>query len=175
MAGEVQTLVGGLRAVELHYRQIRDVSSGNPAFLQSQTRLNTPGLGVLTPENFRDVAEITNQCITLFDLEVVQALEAIKKFTEREVQFNWLSVYMPAEYLRDIHAERNVMEFCERFEVHTNKVCFELPLKLLYQLILFGQHRYLLLPLCYFRSQLKGLRQGSLQALSKLFSLTFFA
>ena len=131
MAGEVQTLVGGLRAVELHYRQIRDVSSGNPAFLQSQTRLNTPGLGVLTPENFRDVAEITNQCITLFDLEVVQALEAIKKFTEREVQFNWLSVYMPAEYLRDIRAERNVMEFCERFEVHTNKVCFELPLKLL--------------------------------------------
>ena len=38
---------------------------------------------------------------------------------------------MPAEYLRDIRAERNLMEFCKRFEVHTNKVCFALSSKIL--------------------------------------------
>lgn len=131
MSEEVQTLVGGLRAVELYYRPIRESSSGNTAFYQSQTRLNTPGLGTLTPENFRDVAEVTNQCVTLFDLEVVQAIEAAKKFIERDVIFEWLSVYMPAEYLRDIRAERNLMEFCDHLEVHTNKICFALSSKIL--------------------------------------------
>lgn len=131
MAEEVQTLVGGLRAVELYYRPIRESSSGNTAFYQSQTRLNTPGLGTLTPENFRDVAEVTNQCVNLFELEVVQAMEAAKKFVERDVIFEWLSVYMPAEYLRDIRAERNLAEFCQRLEVHTNKICFMLSSRLL--------------------------------------------
>ncbi len=131
MAGEVQTLVGGLRAVELYYRPIRESQSGNTAFYQSQTRLNTPGLGTLMPENFREVAEVTNQCVNLFELEVVQAMEAAKKFVERDVIFEWLSVYMPAEYLRDIRAERNLMQFCERLEVHTNKICFNLSPKIL--------------------------------------------
>ncbi|MBR6046247.1 MAG: EAL domain-containing protein [Ruminococcus sp.] len=131
MADEIQTLVGGLRAIELYYRPIREIASGNTVFFQSQTRLNTPGLGVLTPENFRDVAEITNQCITLFELEFGQLLEAAKKFTDRDVSFNWLSVYMPADYLRDIRAEKNVVEFCQKAEVHTNRVCFAVSGKLL--------------------------------------------
>ncbi len=131
MNQEVQTLVGGLRAVELYYRPVRESQSGNVAFYQSQTRLNTPGLGTLMPENFRDVAEVTNQCVNLFELEVVQAMEAIKKFIERDVGFEWVSVYMPAEYLRDIRAERNLAEFCEKLEVHTNKLCFTLSSKLL--------------------------------------------
>ncbi|MBR6101717.1 MAG: EAL domain-containing protein [Ruminococcus sp.] len=131
MPEAVQTLVGGLRAIELHYRPIRESSSGNTAFLQSQTRLNTPGLGTLMPENFRDVAEITNQCISLFDLELLQAMEAAERFVEREVVFGWLSVYMPAEYLRDIRAERNLMEFARRYNVHTNKICFAVSAKLL--------------------------------------------
>lgn len=131
MSEEVQTLVGGLRAVELYYRPVKESSSGNTAFYQSQTRLNTPGLGTLTPENYRDVAEITNQCVALFELEVVQAHETIKKFIERDVLFEWVSVYMPAEYLRDIRAERNLLEYCSRFEVHTNKICFALSSKIL--------------------------------------------
>ena len=133
MAQEVQTLVDGLRAIELNYRVIREISSGNAAFLQSQTRLNTPGLGVMMPENFRDVAEITNQCISLFELEFVQALEACNKFTEREITFEWLSVYMPADYLKNPRAEFNILGFCERFKVNTNKICFALSAKLLEQ------------------------------------------
>ena len=82
-----------------YYRIIRDISSGNCAFYQSQTRLNTPGMGTLMPETFRDVSEVTRQCISLFELEYVQALEAVQKFTERELRFRWLSVYMPPKYL----------------------------------------------------------------------------
>ncbi len=129
--GEKQTLVGGLRAVELYYRAVREIASGNVAFYQSQTRLNTPDIGVLMPENFRDVAEITSQCISLFRLELVQALEAHNKFKEREVNFNWLSVYMPPTYLKDGTCEKNLMDYFMRFEVPTNRICFALSEKLL--------------------------------------------
>ena len=131
MPEDVQTLVDGLRAVELYYRPIRESSSGHTSFIQTQTRLNTPGLGVLTPENFRDVSEITNQCLTLFELEFAQTLESVIKFTDKDIMFNWMSVYMPTDYMRDIRAERAIMESCRKAEVHTNKICFCVSSKLL--------------------------------------------
>ena len=130
MADDVITTVDGMRAVELYYRVIRSISSGLCAFYQSQTRLNTPGLGTLMPENFRDVSEITQQCVNLFELEFVQALEAVGKFNERELPFNWLSVYMPAKYLRDIQAEHKVMEVAEKYQVPSSQICFALSEKL---------------------------------------------
>ncbi|MBQ9542050.1 EAL domain-containing protein [Ruminococcus sp.] len=125
-----KSTIGGLRAVELYFRAIRNISAGNTAFYQSQTRLNTPGLGTLMPENFRDVSEITQQCINLFELEVIQALETIKTFNERDLMFNWLSVYMPAKYLRDISAENKLVDLTEKMDVKTTQVCFSLSEKL---------------------------------------------
>ena len=58
-------------------------------------------------------------------------MESCNKFIERDIHFEWVSVYMPAEYLRDIRAERNLMGFCSQFEVSTNKICFALSAKLL--------------------------------------------
>lgn len=86
--------VGGLRAVEMYYRPIREIETGSVVFFQSRTRLNTPGLGTLIPENFREVAELSNQCMTLFDLELAQGLEAEKNFRERDFFFQWFSVYI---------------------------------------------------------------------------------
>ena len=122
--------VNGLRAVELYYRAIRNISEGSTAFYQSQTRLNTPGLGTLMPENFRDVSEITQQCVTLFELELIQALNAIQTFEQRELMFQWVSVYMPAKYLRDIGVESRLMDITERLGVKTTQVCFALSEKL---------------------------------------------
>ena len=56
-----KAMVDGLRAVELNYRTIREISSGQTAFIQSKTMLNSPNLGVLSPDKYRDVAEMTNQ------------------------------------------------------------------------------------------------------------------
>ena len=122
-----KSTVGGLRAVELYFRAIRNISAGNTAFYQSQTRLNTPGLGTLMPENFRDVSEITQQCINLFELEIIQALEAISTFNERDLMFNWLSVYMPAKYLRDISAENKLVDLTEllRYAFRCLKNCLK--------------------------------------------------
>lgn len=130
MTNNEQTTVGGMRAVEMYYRVIRNISSGNTAFYQSQTRLNTPGLGVLMPENFRDVSEITQQCINLFELEMLQAMQAIDLFNQRELMFNWLSVYMPAKYLRNISVENTLMELTEKYEIRTTQLCFALSEKL---------------------------------------------
>ena len=46
----------GVRAIELQYRVIREISTGQAAAFQTQTRLNSPKLGVLTPDKFRDVS-----------------------------------------------------------------------------------------------------------------------
>lgn len=126
-----QTTVDGLRAVELQYRIIREIASGQSSFYQSQTRLNSPGLGVIMPDSFREVAEITTQCISLFDLELLQLLEAHNKFVEREVPFKWLSVYAPAKYFNDKQSERNIIEYCSRYKVPTNHICFELAARVL--------------------------------------------
>ena len=126
-----QTNVGGLRAVELQYRAVREISGGHVAFYQSQTRLNAPQLGILMPEQFRPVAEMTNQALKLFYLEMSQALEAAKKFTEREMGYKWISVYMPVRYLTERDAVKAATALCERFEVPTSRICFELSERLL--------------------------------------------
>ena len=131
MADTITKSVDGLRAVELNYRVIRDISSGQPAFLHSRTHLNAPKLGVLTPEQFRDVAEITDQCIELFWLEFQQALDASVLFEEREVAFQWLSVYMPVRVLLQVSVEHDLVDRCTNMKVPTNRICFELSEHLL--------------------------------------------
>ena len=126
-----QTTVGGLRAVELFYRVIREISGGTSVAFQSQTRLNAPQLGVMTPDKYRDVCEMTNQAVRLFELEMIQSLEATLKFTERELNFQWISVYMPVRALKEDGIEKELLSRCARFEVPVNKVCFALSEKLL--------------------------------------------
>ena len=126
-----QSTVDGLRPVEMHFRTIREISSGHTAFYQSQTRLNSPKLGVLTSDKFRDVCEMTNQASKLFELELIQSLEAGMAFTERELNFNWLSVYMPVRCLKERRLIKKIGEHCSRRQVATSRVCFELSENLL--------------------------------------------
>ena len=67
-----QTTVDGLRAIELHYRPLREIATGRTVFYQSRTQLNTPELGVLMPPDFRKAAEFSGQSRKLFPLEVMQ-------------------------------------------------------------------------------------------------------
>ncbi len=126
-----QSEVGGLRAVEMFFRGIREIESGQIMFFQSKTRLNTPSLGTIMPENFRDVAELSNQGVSLFELEFRQSREALKKFLERDFYFRWLSVYMPPNYLTERSVENKLIQITDEEEIDTNRICFELPLKIL--------------------------------------------
>ena len=128
---QLQIDVGGLRAVEMFYRGIREIETGSVVFFQSRTRLNTPGLGTLIPENYREVAELSNQCLTLFDLELAQGLEAERSFRERDFFFQWISVYMPIRFLLEKGAESKLIRRMEAVGLDTNRMCFELPSKLL--------------------------------------------
>ena len=118
--------VGGLRAVEINYRGIREFASGDISFLQSKTRLNTPDYGTLMPETFRKVSELSNQCISLCDLEFRQVMEAIKNLQNRDFYFRWCSVYMPLRQLTEKGMHQKMMSKMDEFEVDTNRVCFEL-------------------------------------------------
>lgn len=128
---QMQTTVDGIRAVQLQYRMIREIASGRSVFCQSRTQINTPGFGTLMPENFREVAEVTKQCIELFRLELFQVIEACKRFDEREMNFGWVSVYMPVRFLLAAEADKMLMTFCDKHEAATNEICFALSGKLL--------------------------------------------
>ena len=121
-----ETKVGGLRAVELYYRGIREFESGETAFLQSKTRLNTPDLGTMMPETYRKVAELSNQCLTLFDFELQQLTETIKSLQERDFYFRWISVYMPRRFLETKGAQQKLMNVMDETKTDTNRICFEL-------------------------------------------------
>ena len=126
-----ETTVGGVRAIELYYRNIRNISTGQTEFYQSRTQLNTPGLGTLMPENFRDLAELTTQCNELFKLELTQALYTCFNFAEKEINFNWISVYMPVKFLYESDIDSFLLEIFDRMEIPYNKICFALADKLL--------------------------------------------
>lgn len=127
----LDTMVGGLRAMEIFYRGIREFESGEITFLQSNTRLNTPDLGTLMPEQYRKVAELSNQCFSLLDLELTQTFENIKNLQKREYFFRWVTVYMPLQYLTTKGMQQNLMERMDESGVDTNRICFELSPNLL--------------------------------------------
>ncbi|SEF79103.1 EAL domain, c-di-GMP-specific phosphodiesterase class I (or its enzymatically inactive variant) [Eubacterium ruminantium] len=127
----METKVGGLRAIEMYYRGIREFESGDTTFVQSKTRLNTPGMGTLMPETYRKVAELSNQCISLFELELKQAIDTIKSLLEKEFYFRWLSVYMPLRYLETKSIQQKLMDVMDETGTDTNRLCFELPSELL--------------------------------------------
>ena len=127
---EKQTTVGGLRAIEMSFRPIREISMGRTVFYQSRTQLNTPN-GVLMPEVFREVADYTTQKDKLFPLELMQTIECIKDFSKADINFEWLSVFMPVSTLISLKTEYKLLAFCDRYEISPNRICFALPEKLL--------------------------------------------
>ena len=118
--------VDGVRAVELFYRPIKNTDSGRVTFLQSQTRLNSPVMGTLMPADYLPVAQLSDQCLSIFKLALVQLLQALGKFHEREVDVDWASVFMPARFLRQTEAPRIATDYCDKFGVKYERVCFEL-------------------------------------------------
>lgn len=118
--------VDGVRAVELFYRPIKNTDSGRVTFLQSQTRLNSPAMGTLMPADYLPVAQLSDRCVSIFKLAFVQLLQALGKFHEREVDVDWASVFMPARFLRQTEAPRVAADYCDKFGVKYERVCFEL-------------------------------------------------
>ena len=127
------TTVDGVRAIEMHYRPIREIASGRTVFYQSRTQLNTPELGTLMPEAFRQPAEFSGQSRKIFALEVMQLAEAIGRLTEAERVFEWVSVYLPVRVLKDGTLSALLEKICSQFELSPGKLCFELPAQVLYE------------------------------------------
>lgn len=120
------TTVGGVRAIELLYRSVREVSSNDTVFYQSQMRLNSPNMGVLSPARYMAVLEKSPQKLKIFELAFRQLLESVNRFSERGLQFDWISVYMPVGYLKQSGCVKNISEMCKKALVRPERVCFEL-------------------------------------------------
>ena len=130
---ETVTKVGGLRAVDMKFRGIREFEFGELQFLQSKTKLNTPDLGTLMPETFRKVSELSNQCISLFELELRQLIENIKMLQDSDFYFRWVSMYMPLRYLEKKDIQNILMDKMDETGIDTNKICFEISPDILFE------------------------------------------
>lgn len=128
---EKATTVDGVRAVEMRYRAIFSTDTKEPAFYQSSIRLNSPDMGVLLPERFMPVLESDDRCISVFKLALLQTLKAAEKFTSRELDFDWISVFMPLRLLRKRSCFNTVKEFTEMLGAYPQKICFEIPAMLI--------------------------------------------
>lgn len=124
---EIETTVGGLRAIELKFRPMRDIASGRTLCFLSRTQLNTPGLGTLMPESFRAAAEASGQSKKLFPLELLQLGETLSALVQSERAFDWVSLDMPMRILNDRASVTIIEKVCEQFSLTPGKFCFALP------------------------------------------------
>ena len=130
---EKQTNVGGLRAVELSFRPMRDIASGRSICYLSRTQLNTPLLGTLMPSTFRPVAESNELSDKLFPLELLQLAESVRRLNEAGRPFNWLSMDLPMTILRDRATSSVADKICEQFSLTSNEFCFCIPEQVLFE------------------------------------------
>jgi EAL domain-containing protein (putative c-di-GMP-specific phosphodiesterase class I) len=125
------TTVDGVRAVEIRYRAIRTTDTGTLKFFQTQMRLNSPSMGVLMPDRYLPVLDCTDQCIEVFRLAFIQILQAVGKFTDKDIGFDWVSVYMPIRLLRRPDCLRTVSQLSDKYKIPPDKICFEISVALL--------------------------------------------
>ena len=121
------TTVDGVRAIEMRYRPIFDTDTKEPAFYQSSIRLNSAEMGVLLPERFMPVLESCDRCISVFKLALLQTIKAGEKFAERELDFGWISVFMPLWLLQRNYCISILNDFMSQIKADTSKICLEIP------------------------------------------------
>lgn len=119
--------VDGVRAIELRYRAVWSASEKLPVFYQSSIRLNSPDMGVLLPEHFMSALESDDKCVSVFKLALLQAIKTAEKLVEREVDFDWLSVFVPLRLLNKRDCVRIIREFVGQMGAIPRRICFELP------------------------------------------------
>ena len=79
--------IDGVRAIELMYRAIRRTDDDGQAFYRTNMRLNSPNMGTMMPDRYLSVLDSTDRCISVFNLALVQLIQASEKFSERGIDF----------------------------------------------------------------------------------------
>lgn len=121
-----ETTVDGVRAIEMRYRPVFETGSKKPAFFQSTMRLNAPDMGVLLPGRFMPVLESDDRCVPLFKLALLQTIKAADKFTDREIDFDWISVVMPIRLLHRRDCTDILTEFTGKVNADPQRICLEI-------------------------------------------------
>lgn len=125
--GNNSTTVDGVRGIEMRYRPIYETDTKEPAFFQTRIRLNSPDSGVILPERFMPVLENSDRCVPVFKLALLQTVKAAEKFTERELDFSWISLFMPLRFLRKRDCAGILTEFTKQISASPDRICLEIP------------------------------------------------
>ncbi|MDD6268468.1 MAG: EAL domain-containing protein [Oscillospiraceae bacterium] len=122
----LQTTVDGVRAIEIYYRPVKETAGNETVFYQSQIRFNAPSMGVLPPARYAAVLEASPQSVKIFELAFRQFLKALNKFSQRGVQYDWISIAMPVRYLKKPDCVQSVAAMCKSEIMKHERICFEI-------------------------------------------------
>jgi diguanylate cyclase (GGDEF)-like protein/PAS domain S-box-containing protein len=87
--------------LRLHYQPIIELSTNDVVGVEALVRWERPGVGLLTPEAFIDVAERTGQIVALGEWVIGTACEAAKTFAATRVAPLRVSINVSARQLSD--------------------------------------------------------------------------
>lgn len=132
---QVQRLIdSGVRPLELYYQSVISTEFKAPCAYRSQLRLSDPDLGVLLPEQYLPVALRTVQSVELACWNLNALMDAADALREKNVAFDWLSMYAPVRMLMKTDMSAKVEKMLgEHAFIHPEQILFEFPEELLYE------------------------------------------
>lgn len=132
---QVQKLIdSGVQPLELYYQNVVSTEFKAPVAYRSQLRVSDPDLGVLLPEQYLPVALRTVQSLELAYWNLQALLDTVNSLEEKEISFDWLSMYTPVRMLMKTDMVAKVAKILSENEfLYPGKVLFEFPEELLYE------------------------------------------
>jgi len=120
------------RKIELYAAPIISIKDKDRIAFQSQVRIIDEKLGVLMPETYLPVTDVTKQSQRLFDWTLEETIFAIHNLNRRKVKFDFFSLYMPRKVIEDDNFINKMLTDIESSNIPYNKFALEVYSDLLF-------------------------------------------
>lgn len=89
-------------------------------------------MGIMFPEHYEKFLELyPDRAASLYSLAVLQFGETSEKLADRNIDFEWFSLYMPLSLLKKEDCRAVMNEAVKKAKLRPSQICFELPEELL--------------------------------------------
>lgn len=120
------------RKIELYTAPIISIQNRERVAFQSQVRINDKKLGVLMPETYLPITDMTKQSLRLFDWTFEETVFAIRNLARRNIKFDFFSMYMPQKVIECDDLIEKLLSDIESNEIPYNKLALEIHSDLLF-------------------------------------------
>jgi EAL domain-containing protein (putative c-di-GMP-specific phosphodiesterase class I) len=127
-------LESGVAPLEMRFAQINSSYRRLPIAYRSFTYVNSVTEGILPPEKYAFAADVTDRGIRLAKWNVLQAIDAIRRFDEAGRHVRFVTARCPARLALVPDLYEWMRSLMEQADFHTpERLCLEFPQSLLYE------------------------------------------